>query len=220
MKLAPFALIALGLVLAMAGHAWWAWMRLPPDAVIATHFGADGEPNGWMPKAQGLLFGPVVGAGLWLLLMLLPRISRRPEAMAKAATPYGLAMIGGCAILLLGQAAIVSRALGGHLDVTRLMIPGVGVLLAVLGNYMGKVRQNEFMGVRTPWTLMDAEVWDRTQRFTGRLMLLGGLGLVAIGLIRPDPKALTPLVLACAVVPPVSGAIYSWAISKPKQNQG
>ena len=46
----------------------------------------------------------------------------------------------------------------------RLVIGGLMVFFAVLGNVMGKVRRNLWIGVRAPWTLASAVVWDRTHR--------------------------------------------------------
>ena len=49
-----------------------------------------------------------------------------------------------------------------------------GVMLIVVGNILGKLRANYVIGIRTRWTLADPTVWDKTHRFTGRLMFAGG----------------------------------------------
>ena len=59
------------------------------------------------------------------------------------------------------------------------MLGALGVLLAVLGNFMGKIRYNYVMGVRTPWTLASERVWDRTHRVVGPLFVLWGLAVLA-----------------------------------------
>jgi len=53
----------------------------------------------------------------------------------------------------------------------------------VLGNFLGKVTKNFFVGIRTPWTLASDEVWLRTHRLAGKLAVLSGLGLIVCGLI-------------------------------------
>jgi uncharacterized membrane protein len=58
----------------------------------------------------------------------------------------------------------------------------VGVLFVVLGNLMGKVRPNWFVGIRTPWTLSSKLSWTRTHRLGGWLFVLMGLALVGSGL--------------------------------------
>src|SRR5262249_43685722 len=58
----------------------------------------------------------------------------------------------------------------------------VGVLLVVLGNFLGKVTRNFFVGIRTPWTLASEEVWFKTHRLGGKLFVFAGLATFALGL--------------------------------------
>jgi uncharacterized membrane protein len=72
-------------------------------------------------------------------------------------------------------------------------LPTVRVLLALIllaqvfiGNSMGKVRRNFFIGIRTPWTLASEAVWYATHRLAARLMVASGLlGLLAVWLAAP-----------------------------------
>ena len=55
-----------------------------------------------------------------------------------------------------------------------------------MGNVLGKVRRNFWMGVRTPWTLASEKVWVATHRLAARLLTAGGLaGAVAAWLGAP-----------------------------------
>jgi uncharacterized membrane protein len=74
----------------------------------------------------------------------------------------------------------LAYALGCRLPVTTLIGVGVGLLLAVIGNELGHVRPNYFVGIRTPWTLADPEVWRRTHRVGGRAFAALG-ALIALG---------------------------------------
>ena len=57
----------------------------------------------------------------------------------------------------------------------------LGALFVVLGNYMPKMRRNFFVGIRTPWTLADEDVWFRTHRLGGVLFVIGGVLLMVFG---------------------------------------
>ena len=59
MNIAKPAAVSAVLVVAMLGASAWAWPHSP--ALIVTHWGADGRPNGWSPRALGLLLTPCVG---------------------------------------------------------------------------------------------------------------------------------------------------------------
>jgi uncharacterized membrane protein len=62
---------------------------------------------------------------------------------------------------------------------TRFILPGVGLLIAVVGNYIYNIKPNYFAGIRLRWTLDNNENWRKTHLLGGKLMFAGGL-LIAI----------------------------------------
>lgn len=60
----------------------------------------------------------------------------------------------------------------------------MGVLFIVLGNIMGKIRPNWFIGVRTPWTLSSKLSWTKTHRLSGWLFIFMGLLAIAWGILQ------------------------------------
>jgi uncharacterized membrane protein len=91
----------------------------------------------------------------------------------------------------------------------------LGLLLAAFlvvgGNYIGRVRPNWFVGIRTPWTLSDDDIWRRTHRLGGRLMVGCGALLVPASLALPIAQVLFALLalVTAALLPP---AIYSYLL--------
>jgi len=207
----PF-LLACVLIAAAAVVGVWAYRMLPAGATIATHFNAGGDADGFMPKALGLATVPAIGAAVILLLALLPRFAANRAGLAESAGSYGIVLIGVAAMFLVGEAAIAMRAMDPDFDVIRWLFLAIGILFVVVGALMGRIRQNALFGIRTPWTLKDKQVWDRTQRFTGRLMVLGGVALAAVTFLGADHGDLMFALLACVGGPAIAGAIYSRAI--------
>ncbi|MEL7298668.1 MAG: SdpI family protein, partial [Pseudomonadota bacterium] len=78
---------------------------------------------------------------------------------------------------------------------------GVGLLFVVLGNYMGKLRKNFFIGIRTPWTLASDEVWARTHRLGGYLFVAAGIGLMLSAFIGMNAWLITTLALGAGLIP-------------------
>lgn len=95
-------------------------------------------------------------------------------------------------------AVALRAALGIGSDPARIMTAGTGLFMAVVGNYLGKLRRGRWVGIRTPWTLADDEVWLRTHR-------LGGWLLVPTGALS---------CLAALAGAPVRIACASWRISR------
>jgi len=207
----PLRLAAV-LIAATAAVGVWAYATLPPGATIAVHFNAHGYPDGFMPKGLGLALMPLIGAGVILTLAFAPRLATDQAGLAESASAYGVVLIGVAAMFLVAEGAIAMRALNPQFDVIRWLFLAVGVLIVVTGNLLGKVRRNGLFGVRTPWTLRDKRVWDRTHRFTGRLMVLGGVALAAVAFLSADHADLILALVVCAAGPPIAGAVYSRAI--------
>jgi uncharacterized membrane protein len=87
------------------------------------------------------------------------------------------------------------------------------VFFVVVGNYLGNLRPNYFVGIRTPWTLEDPETWRATHRLGGRLMFFGGLILLLAQFVLSEGSCgllFVGSILALAAW----GFIYSWHHSR------
>jgi uncharacterized membrane protein len=93
----------------------------------------------------------------------------------------------------------------------------VGIIFVIIGNYMGKIKQNFFMGIRTPWTLSNENVWNKTHRFGGNIFVLMGLLLMLSSVLRSD--FFVGLLLSMVVVMVVGLFLYSYIIFR-KENGG
>jgi uncharacterized membrane protein len=120
-----------------------------------------------------------------------------------------MTMVAVAGLLFVTQNALVGRAFDPAFDVLRPVAAATGVLLLAIGNYLGKARRNAVFGLRTPWTLADATVWDRTHRFTGWAMVAGGLALIGISLVVSRAEALAVAIAICAATPLIAGIVRS-----------
>ena len=142
-------------------------------------------------------------------MLFLPRIDPGQADYATFANVYTLIRLSITAVLAFVYACIVLAAFGYHVDMGLLMPLAVGLLLCVLGNVMGKIRPNWFVGVRTPWTLSSRDSWNKTHRLAGRLfVVLGSRG----GRVRPRAKHLIALVVAWSVATLLWVVIYSYVV--------
>jgi uncharacterized membrane protein len=65
--------------------------------------------------------------------------------------------------------------LGYRFDFLRFLIPVLGILFYGIGDIMSRVEMNWFLGIRTPWTMSNKEVWDDTHQIGSRLFKASGL---------------------------------------------
>lgn len=178
-----------------------------PDP-MPTHWNAAGQVNGWMPKFWGAYFVPLLMAFLWLLFLVLPRISPRGFEMEPFLRAWGVLKVTVLALtLFIGALALRAARHGGELPQTPIFV-AMGILFAVIGNLLGKVTRNFFVGIRTPWTLASEEVWYRTHRLAGKLFVVAGI-LIAAGALLGLPIWSTIGLLVVASLVPV---VYSYVI--------
>ena len=167
------------LVVLMLGASLWTLALLPADAQVPIHFNASGAADGWAPAAVGLLLTPGLAAFVWLLMLKLPVVDPLGANLLRSATAYAAVWIGTVTVLFAAHAMILASALGLAAPVAIVMPIAVGLLLMTIGNAMGKLRWNYTVGIRTPWTIADERVWDKTHRFGGRALVVAGLAITS-----------------------------------------
>jgi uncharacterized membrane protein len=113
------------------------------------------------------------------------------------------------------QALVLAQALGVPLAMDRLLSGGIAVLVVLLGNVLGKVRSNFWLGVRTPWTLASERVWYATHRLAGKTMVTGGLLALACVLAGLPARWATCAVLAGALLPVPWSLLYYKRLERP-----
>lgn len=204
----PYAAI---LWLLMALGSAWVWTQLPAEALLPVHFGLDGAVNRYGGKAEALLTLPAVTLLIALPLALLPWIEPRRRHLAQSLPAVVWILMATMLFMAAIHALMLAIALGHQPPVGRVIGGLVAVLWIVIGNVLGKLRSNFFVGVRTPWTLSSELSWQQTHRLTGKLFVAVGLLALLLVLFVGERAALTALVGGTLGVVVVSVA-YSWQI--------
>ena len=179
---------------------------------VATHFDAAGEPNGWMPKLQAVLMIPgfmaLVNLFCHAALHLDPRKQGQSGALRRVVFWFCPVL---CVVL---QAATLVYALGVPVPIALVCCLTVGILLAVIGNYMPKCRLNYTMGIRTPWTLSSEENWNRTHRFAGKVWMVAGFLFIICGFAAHQLHSGMTAVAVLLLLALFSPTVYSFWLYK------
>jgi uncharacterized membrane protein len=177
-----------------------------PDT-IPMHWDAHGNVNGW--GAKGTLFiDPGIMAGILLLFVVLPWLSPKQFEIDSFRSTYLYIMVMILTLLAYVHALVLAAGLSMAIDMTRAVEGGLCLLIALLGNVLGKVRRNFYVGVRTPWTIANEHVWNATHRFAAKTLFAGGLaGLVAVILRAPFWLPIAAILLG-ALIPVVYSLIF------------
>jgi len=86
---------------------------------------------------------------------------------------------------------------------------GLGIFLIVVGNILGKLTWNYFVGIRTYWTMDDPRVWERTHRAAGPVYVLGGIAVFGAGIAHATTTIMLTLLLATCLYP-IAYSYFVW----------
>ncbi len=183
---------------------------------VPTHWNLHNRPDGYSPKWVLFLFGPGLMAASMLLMYFLPWLSPKNFGVDSFRSTYLQIML--MLVTLLGYFSVVVLWVGiGHpLNVGRAIVGGICLIFALLGNLMGKVRRNFYIGVRTPWTLANERVWNATHRVAAKTLVAGGLVGLALIVAGLDGISVIVVLLAGAIVP----IAYSLVFYKQLERRG
>ena len=188
------------------------WKKLPEQ--IATHWGADGQADGYSGKAFTVFGMPCILAALQLFVSFITLNDPKRRNIHKKPLALVLWIIPVVSVLM--NCMTYAVALGMKVDVGIIVSILFGLLFIILGNYMPKLQQNYTVGIRIPWTLNSTENWNRTHRLGGKMFILGGFLLIITGFLGSvigDFGALAAVIaiaLICTGVP----AVYSFWLFK------
>ena len=214
MMTGKYYLIGVSLTVVVLVATVVAYPHLPSS--VATHWNVHNQPNGYSPKWALFLIGPGFMAGMMLLMYFLPWLSPKNFEVDSFRSTYLQIMLMLVTMVAYFYAVVLWADVGHSLNMGRAIVGGVCLLFAVLGNLMGKVRRNFYIGVRTPWALANERVWNATHRFAAKTLVaagLVGLVLMAAGL---DGRPVMVVLMAGALVP----VVYSLFFYKQLERRG
>ena len=153
------------------------WDRLPEQ--MPTHWNAAGEVDGWSSKPFAVFGLPLIMlAAQWLCTLGTgadPKKNNHPQKIVHLV----LWIIPILSVVL--HAVTYATALGKEVRMEMVMPVLMGLMFAIIGNYLPKCKQNYTIGIKIPWTLNSEENWNKTHRFAGRIWFVCGLAIMLTG---------------------------------------
>ncbi len=186
------------------------WNNFPDK--IPTHWDINGDVNDYGGK-WAVFLGPMIGTAMYFLMIVLPKIDPRKKNYDLFSGAYWMIRIG--IILLMSIIGIVTElvSLGYKLDVGMIVQLAVLGLFLLIGNQMGRIRPNYFVGIRTPWTIDNEEVWTKTHRLAGRIWV--GTCLVLMLVLFFIPVKIFAIIFFVSIITmSVIPLVYSYLLYK------
>jgi len=149
---------------------------------MAIHWNISGVVDGYSSKIWGSFLLPLVSIALFLLFLGIPKIDPLKNIEKFGKYYWGL-VVSLLAFLLYLDSLVISWNLGlVNFSMFQALAPPIGILFYYLGVVTENAKRNWFVGIRTPWTLSDENVWDKTHKLGGKLFKICGV-LALFGII-------------------------------------
>lgn len=186
-----------------------------PDQV-PRHWNIYGEVDAYMSRA-GTLWLSLLPIAIYLMMVYLPRIDPRREAYLKHQKAYEVTQVLIVIFMIVIHWVSILYSRGMAMNISFIVLSGIGIMFIVMGNYMTQIRSNFFFGIKTPWTLSSDHVWRKTHRLGGYLFMGAGMVSIMAGFLgsRIGFIMMTVSVLCAALIP----IVYSYVIYKNENDQ-
>jgi uncharacterized membrane protein len=186
---------------------------------VPVHWGISMEPDRWEARDNMfwyLMAVPLATMGITALIAVLMQWCSPKGYEATKSNPqlssFVILIIAG---LMTGMHAVILTAyISKHAPLVEGIMAMLFLFFIVLGNVMGKLERNFWLGIRTPWTLANHQVWEKTHRLGAWMFVAAGIiGLLSLLLVKVVPMAVLigvwiGLLTVAALVPVVYSLVY------------
>ena len=202
MRLSIF--ISLCIILLSFALATYLYPQMPDK--LAFHWNFQGRVDNYVSKFWGLLMIPLLSASMFLLFIIIPKIDPLKHNIKKFRKYYDYFMVLMLLFLLYIYALILIWNMGIIFNMTQAISPAFGILFFYIGILVENAKRNWFVGIRTPWTLSNEKVWNKTHKLGGKLFKIAAL-VAFLGFI------FTKYAVFFLIVPIVLVAVYTLVYS-------
>jgi uncharacterized membrane protein len=168
--------ISIVTVIAAIATAVISYEHLP--ARVISHWNFYGQADAWSSREFHVYFFPALTAGMYLLFLVVPNLDPKKERYQDFIKPYNVFRTTILFVIYLIYLLATLVNVGYEINIAKTVPLLIGGLMIMLGNYMGKIKKNWFVGIRTPWTLSSENVWNKTHRLGGAMFVLFGLTMI------------------------------------------
>jgi uncharacterized membrane protein len=189
------------------------WNELPKE--VPMHWNASGEIDRWGDKSELLLMIFMLTGITYFIFLVIPYIDPKQKLQNMGNKLNIIRTI--LTIFMSTLAVYILYNTQQKSSNPGFVFAIIGLLFAFLGNYFKTIKPNYFIGIKTPWTLENEEVWKKTHLMGGKLWFVGGL-LMAMTFVLPNKIQFYTFMGITAVISIVP-IVYSYLEFKKTKNQ-
>lgn len=175
-----------------------------PD-MMPSHFNLEGVPDEYKPKVFVLFGLPGIILGIYIFSYVITNLDPRRKYQGEKAMSAVLLIIP--IISIVTTVLSIFSVQGKKADVNFWLPMIMFIMFIFIGNYLPKTKRNYTVGIKLPWTLDSDYVWDKTHKFGGKVLVIGGI----IGLVTSllgGPGIIQMVLLFVVILIPIFYSFY------------
>lgn len=196
----PFIALALMPFLYLA----YIWNNLPEK--VPMHWNAAGEIDRFGDKKELVLMLIMLIGINYFIFLIIPAIDPKKKLQNMGNKLKSLRLV--LTVFMSVLAIFILYSTQQKSSNPELIFVIVGLLFAFLGNYFKTIKPNYFIGIKTPWTLENEDIWKKTHVLAGKMWVVGGL-LMALTFVLPKSIQIYVFLGITAVIT-IIPVIYSY----------
>lgn len=181
------------------GSVFWDEMRFPANA-----------------KMMFVVWGPLTLLAGQLFCVLFTLKDPKNQEQSPKIVNMVLWILPMVSVFISGITYLIAR--GSLSNMNGFVFLFLGLMFAVMGNFMPKCKQNSTIGIKVKWALQDEENWRATHRFAGKVWVVGGI--LFMGLVFLPGKWTIPGMLIGIFVLAFVPMFYSYFYYKKQVKEG
>ncbi len=188
--------------------------NLVPDT-IPSHWNTEGKVDGYSSKELGLFLMPLITILIIIIILIIPKIDPKKKNIKKFQFYFDIFVVTLTGFLLYLHLLTIFYALELIENMILMLLPAFAFLFFVIGIMVEKSKQNYSIGLRTPWTLANEKVWEKTHEKTGKWIKLAS-AIILIGIFFQGLEIffiLTPIIIVFII-----STIYSYYLFSKTKN--
>ncbi|MCF8714358.1 SdpI family protein [Joostella atrarenae] len=204
----------IGIVLLPFIYLAYIWSELP--AKVPMHWNYKGEIDRYGDRIEIIMIPILLPLLIYITFLIIPIIGPKKNLTKMRNKLQSLKTLLTILMSILALYIIYSIK-NKSLSNPNYIVLLIGALYIIFGNYFKTIKANYFIGIRTPWTLENDNVWKKTHKLGGILWFIGGIIVVLSSLIS-DKATNFRIFLGVTILITVIPIIYSYVIfNKEKQ---
>ncbi len=151
--------------------------RMPEKMPV--HWNAKGQIDSYGNRFIGVFLLPLIIVALYLLLLYIPKIEVYKDNLKSFMNYFNWMKVFLVSFFAVFYFVTLLPNFGITFNILYAIIPIFTILFFYIGYIMQFVKRNYFIGIRTPWTLADEDVWEKTHRIGSKTFMINAVIILA-----------------------------------------